>query len=297
MRLRVGDTVHAEFSTLSNTGELVAPDSLPTATLRWNVGSTAMTVTAHSTGRYYAYVAVPELDDDVSCDVVAEATIEGIATEESLFTFAVGSGEGMKSGSALRVDFVVTDEFGNLVDADSSPSVRIRYLDDYTQMGIVKKSTGSYFASITIPNLANGTCCNVVAEATIDGVDTAATLMDFAVYEVAELGASPTTHTVQSATRPANELTMTAACEDGEKFLNTGVEKLVIANESASSVTVTIITPATGDGLALADRQIAIPAGKTHYLGPWPTRWYNDSEGFTSFVCYPYADVAIAVIK
>ena len=108
---------------------------------------------------------------------------------------------------------------------------------------------------------------------------------------------SVTEHTVQTASREANKLDMVAAVADGEKFANTGVEKILIQNDNVASVTVTVQTPATADELAIADREIVIPAGEIHYLGPWPTKWYNDANGFVNFACSPYADVSLGVIK
>jgi len=102
--------------------------------------------------------------------------------------------------------------------------------------------------------------------------------------------------TKQTASRSANAITMAAAAAGGDKFDNTGSELVLIKNGSGSPVTLTITTPATMDGLAVTDRTVAIPAGEMHLLGPWPTKYYNDSNGQVSLGYSAETSVEVAII-
>lgn len=74
-----------------------------------------------------------------------------------------------------------------------------------------------------------------------------------------------------------NDLAGAAAAVGGDSFVNTGTELVVIKNASVGAITVTFATPATLDGLAVADRTASIGAGETRLLGPFPPGIYNDT--------------------
>ena len=82
---------------------------------------------------------------------------------------------------------------------------------------------------------------------------------------------------VQSIIRAGLVQTYAAATSGGDEFVNTGAEYVEIINGSAATIVVTIDTPNTVDGLAIADRVISILAGETRKIGPFPTATYNDS--------------------
>lgn len=85
--------------------------------------------------------------------------------------------------------------------------------------------------------------------------------------------------TVVSAKRSANgnDLVGVAAAAGGDSFVNSGQEVVVLKNASAGIITVTVPTPVTVDGLAVADLTAAIGVGETRLLGPFPPAWYNDT--------------------
>lgn len=58
-------------------------------------------------------------------------------------------------------------------------------------------------------------------------------------------------------------------------FPNDGATKLIV--QSTAGADVTIETPGTVDGLAVADKVIAIAATKVYVIGPFPTSTYNDT--------------------
>ena len=98
------------------------------------------------------------------------------------------------------------------------------------------------------------------------------------------------------AARAANEVEFAAAAEAGDEFANSGNELLLVKNGSVAEVTLTITTAVTVDGEAVADKTIAIPAGETHLLGPWPAKWYNDGDGHVNITYSAHEDVDVAVI-
>ena len=75
---------------------------------------------------------------------------------------------------------------------------------------------------------------------------------------------------------------------DGNTFL------LVARGSSASSVTV--VTPATVDGLAINDRVVALEQG-TYLYGPFPPAQYNDADGKVAISFSAVGSVTIAVIR
>lgn len=61
--------------------------------------------------------------------------------------------------------------------------------------------------------------------------------------------------------------TKRASTADGHMFTVTGKEVLILENTTAGSVNVTLVTPATVDGLAVADRVVAVPATSRRVVG------------------------------
>jgi hypothetical protein len=62
---------------------------------------------------------------------------------------------------------------------------------------------------------------------------------------------------------------------DGDLFL-------AVINASAGSINVTVNTPATQDGLAVASQVVAVAASTTKFIGPFPPRTYNVATGNTN---------------
>ena len=90
------------------------------------------------------------------------------------------------------------------------------------------------------------------------------------------------TLTVQSITKTGLTPALVAAAGGGDKFANTGKEMLEIVNGSGASITVTIVAQKTVEGLAIAGRAIAIPAGQRRFIGRISPTVFNDSQGFTN---------------
>lgn len=73
--------------------------------------------------------------------------------------------------------------------------------------------------------------------------------------------------------------TLTAVNADGNNFNNNGASLVVIANGYTATITATFQTPRTIDGLAVADKEIAVPAGTTFMAGPFGSNTFNQADG------------------
>ena len=65
---------------------------------------------------------------------------------------------------------------------------------------------------------------------------------------------------------------------NGHEFVNDGKTYVEVVNGGGSPIVVTIPTPGSIDGLAIADRTVSVPAGETRKIGPFPNT-YNQSGG------------------
>lgn len=67
---------------------------------------------------------------------------------------------------------------------------------------------------------------------------------------------------------------------NGNTFANDGQCFLYVKNAAGSPITVTIATPGTVDGLAIADLTVSVPATTgERMIGPFPPGIYNQSDG------------------
>lgn len=73
--------------------------------------------------------------------------------------------------------------------------------------------------------------------------------------------------TPQAAVAAGTAVTFEAANVDGNSFTAARGRALHVKNGSASPITVTVPTPASVDGLAVADRAVAVAAGAHTVIG------------------------------
>lgn len=76
--------------------------------------------------------------------------------------------------------------------------------------------------------------------------------------------------TVQRITRSGIVPTFESANVDGNSFTNNGKQWIHVKNSDASAHNVTVQTPATLHGLAVADLTVSVGAGSELMLGPFP---------------------------
>lgn len=113
-----------------------------------------------------------------------------------------------------------------------------------------------------------------------------------------------TTLTVLNAVRSGllvRDSDLTAANTDGHAFENDGATVLLLVNTNASGRTITVQTPGTVDGLAVADLSISIAAGNVTVqrliTATFPRVIYNQSDR-TVYVDYSAtAGLSVAAVR
>ena len=72
------------------------------------------------------------------------------------------------------------------------------------------------------------------------------------------------------------EMALESADASGNTVANDGEKTFVVAtNGDASETTLTFETPFTVGGVAIAEHAVAIPAGETWIIGPFPVRAFS----------------------
>jgi len=105
------------------------------------------------------------------------------------------------------------------------------------------------------------------------------------------------TLTAQTVVRAGLEATYASCAAGGDEFVNTGDEFIHIKNAAVADQTVTIATPATVDGLAVADRAVVITASEERFIGPFPSSTYNDANSKVQLTYDAVITMTIAVLK
>lgn len=84
---------------------------------------------------------------------------------------------------------------------------------------------------------------------------------------------------LQTVVKTGLEPTYTAAAGGGDQFANPdGNRMFVLINGSGGAIVATFVTQATKDELAVADRDVTIPAGETRWVTDLDTNVYNDTS-------------------
>lgn len=104
------------------------------------------------------------------------------------------------------------------------------------------------------------------------------------------------TLTVQTTDRDGAEAALAAAASGGDEFANTGQELLLVNNGSGAPITVTIVTQQSVDGLAVADKTVAVAAGELWVVGPFPTPIYNDGDNLVQLTYSTETDLTVGVL-
>lgn len=84
--------------------------------------------------------------------------------------------------------------------------------------------------------------------------------------------------TVQEIVRSGLTPSYSAANVDGHSLPNSGKEMFHVKS-GGTGVTVTIQTPGTVDGQAVADRTVVLGTSTERMIGPFPPSIYNQSDG------------------
>jgi len=106
-----------------------------------------------------------------------------------------------------------------------------------------------------------------------------------------------TTMSHQQIVRTGLEQTYEAAQVDGNKFSNDGRMFLHVKNGAASPITVTIQTPGTVDGLAVAEQIVTVTNAEERMIGPFPPNIYNQSDGMVYVDYSSVTTITAAVLR
>jgi len=92
-----------------------------------------------------------------------------------------------------------------------------------------------------------------------------------------------------------------AVAAGGDEFPNDGSTYVEVVNSSAANTyTLTFTTPATVEGVAIADPTVAIAISSRKKIGPFPVSVFNNSSGRVA-VAYtgtaPATDLTIGIFK
>lgn len=88
------------------------------------------------------------------------------------------------------------------------------------------------------------------------------------------------TLTVQTVDRVGAVITLASiTIAGGFRFLNDGKTILYIVND-AGALTLNFTIQPTLDGEAVATKTVVVTASEVWRMGPFPTRWYNDANGY-----------------
>ncbi|WP_228915908.1 hypothetical protein [Streptomyces sp. DH20] len=91
-------------------------------------------------------------------------------------------------------------------------------------------------------------------------------------------------------------LTYTAAASGGDTCQTGAGVLLLVRNDDAASHTVTLATPGTVNGLAIADRDVAVAAG-TEVAIPVTNDYRDQSTGRASITYDGVTSVTVAVVR
>ena len=109
---------------------------------------------------------------------------------------------------------------------------------------------------------------------------------------------SLTTLAVQQIVRTGLTPALAAANADGSYVPNDGRMYLQVKNTNGSPVTVTVDTPGTVDGLAVADLPVVVPATTgDKKIGPFPPDTYNQPDGTIKVTFSAVTDVTIGAFR
>ena len=94
---------------------------------------------------------------------------------------------------------------------------------------------------------------------------------------MANINVSPT-DPAQAGTAAVNFLSGNAI-DDDYFIANNGQTVVRFANGAGSACTVTIETPATVAGLAIADQTVVVPVNSIRYIGPFEPAYFSNADG------------------
>lgn len=103
--------------------------------------------------------------------------------------------------------------------------------------------------------------------------------------------------TVQQVVQDGTDPSFASAIADGHSFAWSKVAWVHVVNDDASSKTITIPTPQTVAGLAVADHTVDVPAGEERLIGPFARDTFRQSDGQVHIDYSATTSVTVAVFR
>lgn len=88
-----------------------------------------------------------------------------------------------------------------------------------------------------------------------------------------------------------------AAAGGGDKVAADGKTFLIVKNGGGAPITVTITTPATVRGLAVADPAVSVPAGAERWIGPFARDAFGNADGQVDIAYSGVTSVTVAAVS
>ena len=97
----------------------------------------------------------------------------------------------------------------------------------------------------------------------------------------------------------ATDVGYETAAGGGDEFQNTGKEFVIIDNADASPTTVSAAVQANAQSLNVSGitKDVTVPATTTGMMGPFDTRYYNDSNGRVQLTYTSVTSLNVAVVR
>lgn len=100
--------------------------------------------------------------------------------------------------------------------------------------------------------------------------------------------------TLQTCIRTGLNTSYSAAQADGHAINNVSHKTFIhVVNDNASACTVTVTTPNTVDGQAIADLTVSVPASEERMIGPFPHAVYCKNDSALSIVHAVWVDYSV----
>lgn len=91
--------------------------------------------------------------------------------------------------------------------------------------------------------------------------------------------------------------TPVAAAAGGDVFPNDGNTRLLVTNGGGSSINVTVTPQNTVNGLSLSAVVVAVGAGVSKIIGPFPPQYFNNASNQVVLTYSGVTSVTVAVIN
>ncbi len=94
---------------------------------------------------------------------------------------------------------------------------------------------------------------------------------------------------------------LVAAAGGGDSFVNTGVEYIIVKNNTsgggAVTLTITFVIQTTVDSQVVTNRTVTVATQIEKIIGPFPTGIYNDANSRVNLTYSAVTDISLAVFK